>query len=143
MTNVRDLIKGFDTATDQTSADSNAIALAMYGRFAIVPLLERLQSGGDVAPLAAERGLMLVGSNEPAAACKAFARVLRDPAPRYPWQTHKAVIRLMGMSGCVPGMPALDACLAELQTLDDPKKLTDFAQRFSTPSAFDVEKWKG
>lgn len=52
-------------------ADANAIAPARYGQIAIDPLLERLQ-GGDVAQLAAERGLRLIGTGEPAASvpCK-------------------------------------------------------------------------
>src|SRR5688572_29669828 len=51
---VRGLIENFDKATEQSSADTNAIALAMYGKFALVPLIERLETG-DVAKIAAER----------------------------------------------------------------------------------------
>jgi len=138
VTNVRDLIKGFDTAQEQSSADSNAVALAMYGRFSLVPLIERLQ-GGDVAQLAAERGLRIVGSSDPAAACAAFARVLLDPARQYTWQTHKAVVRLSGASECVPGTPMLANYLSDLKALGDPAKLQAFARRFSNPGAFDAE----
>jgi hypothetical protein len=136
--NVRDLIKNFDTSQDQSSADSNAIALAMYGKFSLVPLIERLQ-GGDVAQLAAERGLRIVGSIDPAAACSAFTKILLDPARQYPWQTHNAVVRLMGASDCVPGIPVLDAYLADMGALANPAKLQKFARRYSNSTAFDAE----
>src|SRR4030095_12593964 len=58
---MRDLVKDFDESSTPTDADRNAIGLAMFGKYAIVPLLERLESGGDVLPLAAQRGLRLVG----------------------------------------------------------------------------------
>jgi hypothetical protein len=135
---VRDLIEGFDAAKEQSSADANAIALAMYGRFAIVPLIERLQ-GGDVAQLAAQRGLSLVGANEPAAVCAAFTRLLHDPARRYIWQTHKVIIRLIAVSECVPNAPTLEGYLTELDGLGDPQRLAAFSQRFSNAEAFDAE----
>ena len=136
---VRDLIKDFDSSTEQPSADANAIALAMYGQFAIDPLLERLQ-GGDVAQLAAERGLRLIGTNEPAAACPRLTKLLGDPAHRYTWQTHKTVIRLIGASECVPSIGALEAYVTELeQGAADRQRLAAFAARFSNSLAFDAE----
>lgn len=138
VTNVRDLIKGFDTAQEQSSADANAIALAMYGRFAIVPLIERLQ-GGDVAQPAAERGLRIVGASDPAATCSALTKILLDPARQYTWQTHKVVIRLIGVSECVPSLGVLDPYLAQVRTLGDPTRLAVFARRFSNSDAFDAE----
>lgn len=142
VTNVRELIKGFDTAQEQTSADSNAIALAMYGKFSLVPLIERLE-GGDVVHLAAERGLRIVGASDPAAACAAFTRIVLDPARRYRWQTHQSVVRLMGASDCVPAIPVLEACLADLRAAQDPAKLVQLAQRFSESEAFDAESLEG
>lgn len=142
VTNVRDLIKGFDTAQEQASADSNAIALAMYGRFALVPLVERLQ-GGDVAQLAAERGLRIVAASDPAAACTAFTRILRDPARQYTWQTHEAAVRLMGAADCVPAIGLLRAYREQLRALEDPARLADFARRFSNRDAFDAENVAG
>jgi len=135
---VRDLIKNLDEAKDQSSADSNAIALAMYGKFSLVPLIDRLH-GDDNAQLAAERGLRIVGSADPASACAAFTKVLADPAHQFMWQTHKAVVRLMGVSDCVPGIPVLDTYLAELGTLGDPVLLEKFAKRYSNGDAFDGE----
>jgi hypothetical protein len=138
VSNVRELIAGFDAAEQQSTADSNAIALAMYGRFSIVPLVERLQ-GGDVAQLAAERGLRIVGSEDPEAACAAFTRILQDPARQYTWQTHQAVVRLMGASECVPQLPVLETYLVDLPARDDPALLATFARRFSNEGGFDAE----
>jgi len=136
---VRDMIEDFDASTEQPSADANAIALAMYGKFAIVPLIERLQ-GGDVAQLAAERGLRLIGDNQPADACPRFTKLLGDLTRRYTWQTYKSVLRLIGVSECVPSIAVLEAYLAELdQAAADPNQLAAFAAQFSNAEAFDVE----
>jgi uncharacterized low-complexity protein len=136
---VRDMIEDFDASTEQPAADANAIALAMYGKYAIVPLIERLQ-GGDVAQLAAERGLRLIGDNEPAAACPRFTKLLDDPTRRYTWQTYKSVLRLIGVSGCVPSIGVLEAYVTELeQATADPERLAAFAARFSNAAAVDVE----
>lgn len=136
---VRDLIEDFDASTEQPAADANAIALAMYGKFAIVPLLERLQ-GGDVAQLAAERGLRLIGANQPAAACPRFSRLLDDPARRYTWQTHKSTLRLIGISECVPSISMLEAYAEELElAIADSQRLMVYAERYSNAAAFDSE----
>ena len=142
VTNVRELIQGFDKAQEQSAADSNAIALAMYGKFSLVPLIERLQ-GGDVAQLAAERGLRIVGASDPAASCAAFTRVLVDPARRYTWHTHEAAVRLMGASECVPAVPVLESYLVDLQAADNADKLVSFASRYSNSGAFDAENVEG
>jgi hypothetical protein len=136
---VRDLIEDFDAAKEQPAADANAVALAMYGRFAIVPLIERLQ-GGDVAHLAAERGLQLVGANDPAQACPRFTKLLDDPAHRYTWQTHKSLVRLIGKSECISSVAALERYAASVnQAAADPPQLATFAARFSNAGAFDAE----
>jgi hypothetical protein len=135
---VRELIANFDKATEQSSADANAIALAMYGRFSIVPLIERLESG-DVAKIAAERGLRLVGANQPEAACPRFARFLDDPARRFTWQTHKTFVRLLGASECVDHIAALEDYAAALdQAATNAESLAAFTARFSDPGAVDA-----
>jgi len=136
---VRELIQNFDQATEQSSADTNAIALAMYGKFALVPLIERLESG-DVAKIAAERGLRLIGANQPEAACPRFANLLDDPSPRFTWQTHKTIIRLLGASGCVEDIGLLEGHVVSLdQAAADAEELAKFAMRFSNPGVIDAE----
>jgi hypothetical protein len=136
---VRELIENFDKATEQSSADTNAIALAMYGKFALVPLIERLETG-DVAKIAAERGLRLVGANQPEAACPRFANLLDDPSPRFTWQTHKTIIRLLGSSGCIQDIGLLETYVVALdQAAADATELAKFASRFSNPGVIDAE----
>lgn len=136
---VRELIESFDKATEQSSADTNAIALAMYGKFALVPLIERLESG-DVAKIAAERGLRLVGANQPEAACPRFASLLDDPSPRFTWQTHKTLIRLLGASSCVQDIGLLESYVVTLeQAAAETADLVKFASRFSNPAVVDAE----
>jgi hypothetical protein len=136
---VRELIQKFDQATEQSSADTNAIALAMYGKFALVPLIERLESG-DVAKIAAERGLRLVGADQPEAACPRFANLLDDPSPRFTWQTHKTIVRLLGASGCQQSIGLLERFVVTLdEAAAEDAEIPKFAARFSNPGVVDAE----
>ena len=140
---MRDLIKAFDEAGSQTAADANAVGLAMYGKHAIIPLVERLE-GGDVAPLAAERGLRLIGSEDPVAACPRFVKVIDDPSRRYKWQTHKTMIKVIGQSSCIDALPDLKSYRAELSSLgENTTKLVNFARRYSEVEGFDIESVSG
>ncbi len=136
---MRELIAGFDKAEDQGAADANAIGLAMFGRYAIVPLVERLERG-DTAPVAAERGLRMIGANHAAAACPMFLAVLEDRGRRYRWQTHRTMVRLLGQSGCVDAIDGLArfAAAADAATASE-AALATFAQRFSAPRDVDQE----
>ena len=136
---MRDLIQDFDEADSQAAADANAVGLAMYGKYAIIPLVERLE-GGDVAPLAAERGLRLVGGNDPKAACPKFVGVITDQARRFKWQTHKTMIKVIGQSACMDARPALEAYAAQLKRLGgDANAIAQFAKRYSEREGFDAE----
>ena len=136
---MRDLIQDFDEANSQAAADANAVGLAMYGKYAIIPLVERLE-GGDVAPLAAERGLRLVGGHDPTAACPKFIGVITDQARRFKWQTHKTMVKVIGQSSCVDARPALEAYGAQLKSLGgDARAVEQFARRYSESEGFDVE----
>jgi hypothetical protein len=139
VTQMRDLIRDFDSASTQSAADANAIGLAMYGRHAIIPLVERLE-GGDVAPLAAERGLRLVGNLDPALACPPFTAIVTDQARRFKWQTHKTMIRVIGQSSCVDSRTILREYHSGLQALgNDPAAIARYARRYSEVASFDPE----
>lgn len=134
------LIKAFDESDSQQVADRNAVALAMYGRYAISPLLERLELGGDVLPIAAARGLRIVGFQDSAEACPTFRRVINDRTRGYKWQTHKTLIRVIGQSECADARADLESYRAGLAQLgSDDTKLQAFAQRYSTADGFDAE----
>ncbi|HEX7114708.1 MAG TPA: hypothetical protein VF193_06220 [Steroidobacter sp.] len=137
--NMRDLIKAFDEAETQAAADANAVALAMYGKHAIIPLVERLE-GGDVAPIAAERGLRVIGSEHPEVACSRFVRVVNDRSRRFRWQTHKTMIKVIGQSSCAEARADLIAYRAALAQVGTGRLSHDeFAQRYSTSAGFDAE----
>lgn len=134
------LIKSFDDSSTQQVADGNAVALAMYGRYAIVPLLERLELGGDVLPLAAQRGLRIIGFQDSLAACPTFRRVINDHTRRFKWQTHKTLIRVIGQSECVDARADLESYRAALVQLgSDETRLQAFARRYVIAEEFDAE----
>jgi hypothetical protein len=136
---MRDLIKDFDQAQDQQTANADAVALSMYGKHAIIPLVERLE-GGDVAALAAERGLRLVGSNDPEIACPRFVAVINDRSRRYKWQTHKTMIKVIGQSACVEARADLQQYRKVLTALGgNAADVAKFARRYSEVEAFDIE----
>lgn len=140
---MRDLVKDFDEATEQGPANANAVGLAMYGKYAIIPLVERLE-GGDVANVAAEKGLRLVGSNDPAVACPMFKAILVDPGQRFRWQTHKTMIKVIGQSACLNLIPTLQRYEHQLTTAGaTPQALTKFANRYAQPEDFDAAGAEG
>lgn len=137
---MRDLVKDFDESNTPLIADRNAIGLAMFGKYAILPLVERLESGGDVLPLAAERGLRLVGFQDPVEACPRFRRIIDDHARRFSWQTHKTLIRVIGQSECTDARADLESYRAALAQLgSDEAGLKTFAKRYSVAAGFDAE----
>jgi hypothetical protein len=139
VTQMRDFIKEFDASTAEASANGNAIGLAMFGRHAIMPLIERL-NGTDFANIAAEKGLLLIASNDPVVACPQFTVVINDRGRRFPWQTHKAIIRVLGHAECrqsIPDLNAYKALLSQLRT--DISAITTFSHRYSAPAAFNGE----
>jgi hypothetical protein len=134
------LIKAFDESDTQPVADLNAVALAMYGKYSISPLLERLELGGDVLPMAAQRGLRIVGFQDSVEACPTFRRVINDRTRRFKWQTHKTLIRIIGQSECADARADLESYRGALRQLgSDDAKLQAFAQRYSTADGFDAE----
>ena len=136
---MRDLIQDFDNATTEPAANANAIGLAMYGRHAIAPLVERLKEG-DVAQLAAERGLHLAVLNDPAGACPRLTALLQYSARRLTWQNAKTLVRVIGGGDCVPSEAVLQREAEALQVIGtDLSKLDAFAARFENSDTFDLE----
>jgi hypothetical protein len=134
---IRNLVQEFDKANTLPAAEANAIGLAMFGRYAIPPLVQRLNAG-DVASTAAETGLRMIGANFSADACPRFAGILRDHARLYPWLTHLAMVRVMGQSHCTRQLQVLQQYSTALSHVTaDPSSLAAFAARYSTPKDFD------
>lgn len=136
---MRDLIKDFKEANTQPTADANAIGLAMFGKYAIIPLVERLE-GGDIATLAAEKGLLIVGNNDSAGACPKFAAIATDKSRRFTWKVHRTIIGVMGQSACLQEIATLKTYKTQLALLGtDEAKLAQFARRYSQTQGFDAE----
>jgi hypothetical protein len=111
----------------------------MYGRHSIIPLVERLE-GGDIARIAAERGLRLVGNLDPVNACPRFLGVVDDRSRRFRWQTQKTMIRVLGQSGCLEARDSLRRRRGELAALgSSPEALETYARRYASILGFDAE----
>ena len=134
---MRDLIKDFDADAAQgaPAARANAVGLAMFGHHAVLPLVERLDDG-DVAAVAAERGLRLAGTTDPRS-CDQLAKVIADPASQYSWLVHKVAVRVIGQSVCTTVRPLLEQYERDLAAARKDGSLPAFGQRFSAPEAFD------
>jgi hypothetical protein len=139
---MRDLIKDFAQSQDETVATANAIGLAMYGEYAVFPLVERLEDGGDVIPAAAERGLRLIGTEHAPQACLKFRRVINDRTHRFRWQTHKTLIKVIGQSECTDGRADLENYRAALKQLATAESRTAFSRRYSVQAGFDGDSVK-
>lgn len=136
---MRDLILDFDAATEQAAADANAVGLAMYGRHAVAPLIERLR-GGDVAKLAAARGLHLAATNDPVGVCPRITHTLVAPAGQLTWQNGKTLVRVIAAADCVESRAALERELARVLAIQqDPGELAAFASRYSNAGSVDSE----
>jgi hypothetical protein len=137
---IRDLILEFDKADTVTAADANAIGLAMFGKYAIPPLLQRLNAG-DVASNAAEKGLQLIAVNFGADACPRYEAILTDHGRLYSWQTHRTIIRVMGRGKCTVSLFALQKYADDLSVVTpDDKSLQAFAgARYASVGGFDYE----
>jgi hypothetical protein len=81
-------------------ARTTALTLAAFGRHAIPPLVNILDSGGEVRGPAAEQGLRAVGLTDRKAACDRMVSVAGDVNGLYTWTTHRFAIRLLGELGC-------------------------------------------
>jgi hypothetical protein len=140
VTQMRDLVKDFDkaAASDDEAAYANAVGLAMFGKYAIMPLVERL-GGASTASVAAQRGLLLIGSDDPHNACRKFIAVIDDSTRRFAWDVHKSIIQVIGRAGCTEAIPALERYQAAVKGIDqDPARFSAFAERFSDSSSFDI-----
>jgi hypothetical protein len=95
-----------DVTTEK--AETTALALSAFGRYAIAPLVTILDEGGEVRGPAAEKGLRAIGVTDGRHACERLAAVAADRRALYVWTTHRVAVRLVGDLGCRDALPALD-----------------------------------
>lgn len=79
--------------------EAAAVTLTAYGRYAIPPLVQNLQSGPERA-LAAEHGLEALAITVPEDLCSNLSSVLENRTQQYTAACHTSVIRIMGVAGC-------------------------------------------
>ncbi|HUS07274.1 MAG TPA: hypothetical protein VMZ52_13290 [Bryobacteraceae bacterium] len=87
--------------------ESTALVLANFGRYAIAPLLNEIESGQEGRMTAGERGLQAIGFSDPTNACRELRRVVEKPSRIFHWYTHAAVIRLLRDGDCRDVLPVL------------------------------------
>jgi len=141
VTQMRDLVKDFDKAAESGDAGANAdaVALAMFGPHAILPLVARLESGAT-ANIAAERGLTFIGANDPKNACPRYVQIMNDRAQRFGTSTHLSIVTVLWRASCLGALPDLERYAVELQGLEqDAKRREAFASRFAEPKAVDID----
>ncbi len=81
-------------------ADASALALAGFGRYSVVPLLNVLEAGGESRLSAAKKGLIAAGHIEPRYACRVLISALDDRTQLYSWHSHKELIEIIGRLKC-------------------------------------------
>lgn len=98
---VRDLIKEMlRDDIDSRTADSTALAIAAFGRYAVVPLVTVLQAGGESRVLAAEKGIRATALLDRPYTCGVLAEVLGNRSRGFTLLAHKNVIRTADRIGC-------------------------------------------
>jgi hypothetical protein len=106
VTQMRDLLvririgKGDGQPLSREEMDANAMALAAFGPYAVPPLIQLLQTGGDVGTEAADKGLKSLLLTYPAETCEQFGRALANRSQAFSWQTHLRILRLTGNLDC-------------------------------------------
>jgi hypothetical protein len=129
VTQMRDLLvrirvgKGDGQLPSQEEMDANALALAAFGPFSVRPLIQLLQTGGDVGAKAAESGLRSLLLTYPDETCEQLGRALANRSQAFSWQTHRHIVRLTGDLDCRQQIPILDAYRALVLAAKEPAGL--------------------
>jgi len=106
VTQMRDLLVRLRTGNgngqplSQEEMEANAMALAAFGPYAVPPLIQLLQTGGDVGVRAADKGLHSLLLTYPGETCQQLGRALANRSQAFSWGAHLRVLRLMGTLDC-------------------------------------------
>jgi hypothetical protein len=95
--------------TELADKESAALVLANFGRYAVQPLVNQLQTGEANRSIAAEQGLRVIGQADPEYMCREMTRILENRTRIFTWYTHRSVIRLLRDTECRAAVPALRA----------------------------------
>jgi hypothetical protein len=94
-----------DATLEKTQA--SAMALASFGRFAVIPLINELQARTFNGQLAAQVGLRAIGAEDQKETCRELQKTVENRSRLYGWIAHRYAIRLLGEVGCREAIPSL------------------------------------
>ena len=77
-------------------AMGSALTLSAYGSAAIMPLVGVLEHGSSNAETAAKQGLFILGLSHPDTVSQSLGTVLSKRKGQFRWQTHQAMIEILG-----------------------------------------------
>jgi hypothetical protein len=114
---------------DSTSgkAQASAVALASFGRFAIVPLINELQTGTLNGQVGAVAGLHALGVEDPEETCTQLVRTIENRSRLYSWITHRYALRLLGELNCGGAVQPLQT-YRQLLGADDAKSVEAYSK---------------
>jgi hypothetical protein len=87
------------SAAKGNELEATAVTLTAFGRYAILPLIQNLQSTPERA-VAAEHGLDALAITVPDDLCTNLGAVLQNQTQQYTAASHTSVIRIMGVAAC-------------------------------------------
>jgi len=130
--------------TSLEKAEASAIALAAYGRFAVVPLINELEAKTLNSQVAAQMGLHAIGVQDHDETCKQLIKTIDNRTKLYSWITHRYSLRLLGELGCQQAIPSLEAYKTSLGsgTADSVKAYAKFVSDGNPPTLESVNNLK-
>jgi hypothetical protein len=150
VTQMRDLLvrirvgKGDGQPLSREEMDANAMALAAFGPYSVPPLIQLLQTGGDVASEAADKGIKSLLLTYPKETCEQLGRALANRTQAFSWQTHLRILRLMGSLDCKGQVTVLRSYRALLAAAGDRAGLKRYQESVDPAAERDsVDQLKG
>jgi hypothetical protein len=134
VTQMRDLLVRMRTGNgngqplSEEEMNADAMALAAFGPYSVPPLIQLLQTGGDVGVRAANAGLRSLLLTYPVETCEQLGRALDNRSQAFSWQTHLRVVRLMGDLDCRPQAETLRSYRSLLATASHRAGLQQYQQ---------------
>ena len=105
-----------DPTVSLENKQSTALVLAAFGKYAIDPLVNQMQSGDVNRMVAAEAGLRAIGHSDRESLCAELTLVIDNRTRVFSWYTHRSAIRLMRETGCASAGPSLKSYSGILTT---------------------------
>ena len=95
--------------TTPSQAEATTLTLSAFGAPALAPLINVLETGGEIRTPAAVKGIRAIGLAQPVQVCERMRHVLENRTRLYALVTHRAAIQLLGDLDCRDALPTLRA----------------------------------